>query len=68
MLINIRESHCEIEASLLWIYYMKTHFLLWFCYISIDEVKEASSGKVFKSLNIPCYYVGVLDKILDTHL
>lgn len=38
---------------------------VWSNRMSVDEVKEPGSGKIFKLLNIPYYYVGVLDKILD---
>ena len=38
---------------------------VWSGRMSVDEVKESGTGKVFRLLNIPYYYVGVLDKILD---
>lgn len=41
---------------------------VWSNRMSVDEVKESSTGKIFKLLNIPYCYVGVLDKILDNVL
>ena len=32
---------------------------------SIDEVKEPNTGKTFRLLNIPFYYVGVLNKVIE---
>lgn len=34
--------------------------------MSIDEVKEPGTGKMFRLLNLPYYYVGVLDKVIDS--
>lgn len=38
---------------------------VWSKPMSIDEVKEPSTGKTFRLLNIPFYYVGVLNKVID---
>ncbi|WP_455639516.1 ATP-binding protein [Parabacteroides sp.] len=39
---------------------------VWSNRMSVDEVKEPNTGKIFRLLNIPFYYVGVLDKIVNT--
>lgn len=39
---------------------------VWSNQMSVDEVKEPSTGKVFRLLNIPYYYVGLLDKIVSS--
>lgn len=38
---------------------------VWSNRMSMDEVKEPGTGKIFRLLNIPYYYVGVLDKVLS---
>ena len=38
---------------------------IWSKRFSIDEVKESSTGKTFRLVNIPFYYVGILNKIID---
>lgn len=38
---------------------------VWSNRMSIDEVKEPTSGKIFRLINIPYYYVGVLDKVIN---
>lgn len=37
---------------------------VWSNRMSIDEVREAGTGKMFRLINIPYYYVGILDKVL----
>ena len=39
---------------------------VWSNRMSIDEVKEPGTGKMFRLLNLPYYYVGVLDKVIDS--
>ena len=38
---------------------------VWSKPMSIDEVKEPNTGKTFRLLNIPFYYVGVLNKVIE---
>lgn len=38
---------------------------VWSNRMSIDEVREPSTGKIFRLLNIPYYYVGILDKVIN---
>lgn len=38
---------------------------VWSNRMSVDEVKLSGTGKTFRLLNIPYYYVGVLDKVIS---
>jgi hypothetical protein len=38
---------------------------VWSNRMSVDEVKEPGNGKRFRLLNIPYYYVGVLDRVFN---
>ena len=41
---------------------------VWSNPFSVDDVKVGSSGKVFRLINLPFYYVGMIDKVLDKYI